>query len=192
MTRAPWCDEACFAEPAVHILQDGRMATLVDPPSPVDDPRTVGTDQFIFWTLPLDIVLQAVWYRAVGFGMIQMRLLSTLWDVLAIFAWNMLLESLGAGARLRLTALVLIAFDYSFVRCGSEGRMDMMSAALGFFGIAMFLRLHQGSYARCLRPPRWDSRSCGSQGGDSVGGILRLQLKPCARNLSGAGVRSSA
>jgi hypothetical protein len=150
ITRAPWCDEAYFAEPALQIIQIGRMATIVDPPSPIDDPRTVGTDRFVFWTLPLDIVLQAGWYKALGFGMVQMRLLATLWAFVAMAAWWMILKSMGAGIHLRLIALALIAFDYSFIRSGSEGRMDMMSAALGFLGIAFFLRLQERNYMRAI------------------------------------------
>jgi hypothetical protein len=148
--RAPWCDEAYFAEPALQINQIGRMATLVNPPSPIDDPRTVGSDRYIFWTLPLDIVLQAAWYRIVGFGMIQMRLLATIWGLAAIAAWWAILAKLGAGRLLRLTATVLISVDYSFVRSGSEGRMDMMSAALGWMGVALFLHFEERGYLRAL------------------------------------------
>jgi len=150
VTRAPWCDEAYFAEPALQINQIGRMATLVNPPSPIDDPRTVGTDRYIFWTLPLDIILQAAWYRVFGFGMVQMRLLATCWGLTAIWAWWAILTRIGASPRLRLVATALIAVDYSFVRSGSEGRMDMMSAALGFLGIAVFLGLEEGGFLRAI------------------------------------------
>jgi len=149
-TRAPWCDEAYFAEPAYQILKIGKMATLVSPPSPVDDPRTFGTDQYIFWTLPLDIVLQAAWYKVVGFGMIRMRALSLLWGLVAIWAWWMILKKLGADARMRVVALALIALDYAFLRGSSEGRMDVMSAALGFLGIAIFVLEEERNYTRAI------------------------------------------
>ena len=150
VTRAPWCDEAYFAEPALQINQIGRMATIVDPPSPIDDPRTVGTDRFVFWTLPLDIVLQAGWYRVLGFGMVQMRLLATIWALVAMAAWWTILRRLGAGIKLRVVVLALISLDYSFVRSGSEGRMDMMSAALGFLGIALFLKFQERAYVKAI------------------------------------------
>jgi hypothetical protein len=148
VTRAPWCDEAYFAEPAYQILKIGRMATLVTPPSPIDDPRTFGTDRFIYWTLPLDIVLQAGWYKLVGFGMIPMRLLSLLWGLVALGAWWTILTKIGANQYQRLTALALIAVDYAFVRSASEGRMDMMAAALGFLGIAIFLSCETSNYSK--------------------------------------------
>ena len=147
-TKAPWCDEAYFAEPAYQLLQTGKMATVVMPPSPIDDPKTFGTDRYTFYALPLDLVMQAGWYRVVGFGILQMRLLSMLWGAVAIGAWWIILTALGADERLRWCALAMVALDYTFVRAGSDGRMDMMSAALGFLGVGLFLRVQERSYAR--------------------------------------------
>jgi hypothetical protein len=149
-TRAPWCDEAYFAEPAYQLLHIGKLATVVEPPSPIDDPKTLGTDRYTFYTMPLDLVLQAGWYRVAGFGLPQLRALSTLWGMVAIGAWWMILTGIGAGARLRLVALAMIALDYTFIRAGSDGRMDMMSAALGFLGLGLFLRLQERAYSRAV------------------------------------------
>lgn len=149
-TRAPWCDEAYFAEPAYQLLHIGKMASVVVPPSPIDDPKTVGTDRYTFYTLPLDLVVQAAWYRVVGFGLLQLRTLSLLWGMVALFAWNLILKSLGANPRLRLLCLLMIGLDYTFVRVGSDGRMDMMSAALGFLGIGLFLNFQPISYTRAV------------------------------------------
>jgi hypothetical protein len=149
-TRAPWCDEAGFAESALQINKIGRMAVLATAMAPVEDPRTIGQDRYVYWVLPLDIVAQAAWYRIVGFGMVQMRLLATLWGLVALGAWWVILKRLGAGPWLGIATCALIAMDYSFVRSGSEGRMDMMSAALGFAGIAVFLTLEGQGYTKAI------------------------------------------
>ena len=149
-TRAPWCDEAYFAEPAYQLLHLGKMASVVVPPSPIDDPKTFGTDRYTFYTLPLDLVVQAAWYRVTGFGLLQLRALSLLWGMVALLAWNLILKSLGANPRLRLLCLLMIGVDYTFIRVGSDGRMDMMSAALGFLGIGLFLHFESVSYTRAV------------------------------------------
>ena len=149
-TRAPWCDEAYFAEPAYQILKVGKMATFVSLPDQTDEPRTAGTDRYLYWTLPLDIVLQAGWYKIVGFGMVRMRALSMLWGLVAMGSWWVILRRMGAEPLLRVAGVALIILDYAFVKGGSEGRMDVMGAALGFMGIAIFLSWEERGYARAI------------------------------------------
>ena len=146
ITRAPWCDEAYFAEPAYRLSTVGELSTKVVPPSPFDDPKTLGTDHYTFYTMPLDLVLQAGVYRVLGFGYVQMRLLSLLWGIAAVMAWWLILLALGADHRLRLIATSMVALDYAFVRAGSDGRMDMLSASLSTLGLAAFLMLQKRSY----------------------------------------------
>ena len=147
ISRAPWCDEAYFSEPAYRLATVGEMSTAVVPPSPFDDPKTLGTDHYTFYTMPLDLVLQAGWYRVAGFGYVQMRVLALLWGVAAIVGWWLILVALGADWRLRLVSTAMVALDYAFVRAGSDGRMDMMSAALSTLGLATFLMLQKRRYS---------------------------------------------
>ncbi len=150
LTRAPWCDEAYFAEPAYSLLHTGHMASIVAPPSPIDDPKTFGTDRYMFYTMPLDLILQAGWYAIAGFGIFQMRLLTLGWACVSLAAWWLILTRLGAGSALRLAAIALIALDYTFIHTASDGRMDMMSASLGVLGVAVFLKLQQSNYTRAV------------------------------------------
>lgn len=150
ITRAPWCDEAYFAEPAYRLASVGQMASAVVPPSPVDDPKTLGTDQYTFYTMPLQLLLQAGWYKAVGFGYVRMRLPSLFWGAAAVCGWWLILFALGADSRLRLVATAMVALDYALIRAASDGRMDMMSAALSTLGLAAFLLLEKQRYGHAV------------------------------------------
>lgn len=150
ISRAPWCDEAYFSEPAYRLATVGEMSTAVVPPSPFDDPKTLGTDHYTFYTMPLDLVLQAGWYRVAGFGYVQMRVLALLWGVAGIAGWWLILAAMGADRRLRVVGTAMVALDYAFVRAGSDGRMDMMSAALSTLGLATFLVLQKRHYGRAV------------------------------------------
>ncbi len=150
LTRAPWCDEAYFGEPAYRLSTMGQMATLVVPPSPIDDPKTVGTDRYTFYAMPLHLVLQAGWYKVAGFGLTQQRLLSLFWGLVALASWWVILVVLSAPALLRIAAIAFTALDYTFIRASSDGRMDMMSAALGTLALAVFLSVQRKRYSRAV------------------------------------------
>jgi hypothetical protein len=150
LTRAPWCDEAYFGEPAYRLSTVGQMSTLVVPPSPIDDPKTVGTDRYTFYAMPLHLVMQAGLYKIAGFGITQQRLISFVWALVALVSWWVILAALGADAYFRTGALALTTLDYTFVRASSDGRMDMMSAALGTLGLAVFLCLQSRWYSRAI------------------------------------------
>ena len=146
-TKAPWCDEGYFAEPALQLSQGGAMATTAVPPSPIDDPKTQGTDRATYYVMPLNLLLQAGWYKVAGFGILQMRLLSVMWGAVELSALILILRAVRAPDGLIALTLALVGLDYTFIRAASDGRMDLMSAALGLLGIALYLRFRQARLA---------------------------------------------
>src|SRR4030095_8567337 len=71
------------------------------------------------------------------------RLLSLFWGLIAMCAWGVILWTLTGQPLLTLGSLGLIAVDYHFLMQASDGRMDMMTVALGWSGVAAYLLLRE-------------------------------------------------
>lgn len=143
LTQRPWCDEAWFSSPALMLITKGSFGTPVLDPGGIWFPLT-GINQYTYWIMPLHPFSQAPWYKIFGFGVLQMRAYSIMWGLVALASWLFIMKVLSNGNRkLALLCTSLIAFDYIFIQRSSEGRMDIMSAALGFAAIAAYLGLRK-------------------------------------------------
>lgn len=147
LTKRPWVDEAWFAIPALNLLTRGVLATT--------NLETAGTwlagvDQYTYWITPLHFVTQAGWYSIFGFGVISLRALSMVWGVVALLAVFVIVDRLTRQRRVALLAIGIVATDYTFIRAASDGRMDMMNAALGFAGLASYLLLRSQGLTRAI------------------------------------------
>jgi len=142
LTERPGTDEGYFANPAFNLLTKGSMTTTVL--------ETYGTpfkgmDQHTYWIMPLQPLALSVWYRLFGFGVFSTRVLSIFWGIVALVSWFVIVSSLFKRAALAFLVVALLSCDYIFIVCAASGRMDMMSAALGFAGIASYLLLRERS-----------------------------------------------
>jgi len=61
-TRAPWCDEAWFGNPAYNLAYKGFMGTTVlDPASSTwKSVKLTGIDRHTYWVMPLGCVKKAM------------------------------------------------------------------------------------------------------------------------------------
>ncbi len=145
VTRAPWCDEAWFGNPAYNLAYKGFMGTTVlDPASSTwKSVKLTGIDRHTYWVMPLNLVTNAAGFRVFGFSIFSMRLLSLVWGLLALGAWGAILWKLTGQPVLTLGSLGLIAVDYHFLMQASDGRMDVMTVALGWSGVAAYLMLRE-------------------------------------------------
>ena len=75
------------------------------------------------------------------------RSLSIVLGLVALTSWFIIVRSLFKLTSLAFLVLALLSCHYIFIVCASAGRMDMMSAALGFAGFATYLRLRESSLA---------------------------------------------
>ena len=142
LTEIPGTDEGYFANPAFNLLTKGTFSTTVM--------ETFGTpfkgmDRHTYWIMPLQPLALSFWYRVFGFGVFSTRSLSIVWGLVAIVSWFMIVRSLFKRTSLAFLVAALLACDYIFIVCASSGRMDMMSAALGFAGFASYLHLRERS-----------------------------------------------
>jgi hypothetical protein len=147
-TRAPWCDEAWFGNPAYNLAYKGFMGTTVLDPagSTWKSVKLTGIDRHTYWVMPLNLLLNAAGFRIFGFSIFSMRLVSLLWGLIALCAWGVILWKLTGQTLLVLASLGLIAVDYHFLMQASDGRMDVMALALGWSGVAAYLLLRERSF----------------------------------------------
>ncbi|HEX6717754.1 MAG TPA: hypothetical protein VF088_11625 [Pyrinomonadaceae bacterium] len=142
LTEIPGTDEGFFANPAFNLLTKGSLSTTV-----LETFATPfkGMDRHTYWIMPLQPLALSFWYRVFGFGVFSTRSLSIVWGLVALVSWFIIVRSLFKRTSLALIVLALLSCDYIFIVCASSGRMDMMSAALGFAGFATYLRLRERS-----------------------------------------------
>jgi 4-amino-4-deoxy-L-arabinose transferase-like glycosyltransferase len=147
-TRAPWCDEAWFGNPAYNLAYKGFMGTTVLEPSGSTwkSVKLTGIDRHTYWVMPLNLLFNAVGFRVFGFSIFSMRLLSLLWGLIALCAWGAILWKLTGQPLLTMGSLGLIAVDYHFLLQASDGRMDVMTVALGWSGVAAYVMLRERSF----------------------------------------------
>src|ERR1035441_9933499 len=151
-TPAPWCDEAWFGNPAYNLAYKGFMGTtILDPASSTwKSVKLTGIDRHTYWVMPLNLLWNAAGFRAFGFSVFSMRLVSLVWGLLALGAWGAILWKLTGQPMLTLGSLGLIAVDYHFLLQASDGRMDVMTVALGWSGVAVYLLLRERSFPRAV------------------------------------------
>jgi 4-amino-4-deoxy-L-arabinose transferase-like glycosyltransferase len=138
VTERPAVDEGTFADPALNLYRNHSMGSLFLP-----DHNLKGIHQRTYWIHPLHIVAQAGWYHLVGFSIVKMRGMSMLFGMAAIFAWFVIAKSLFKDNLLAMVVAVLVASDYYFLVASAWGRMDMMTASLGFCGYAFYLAFRE-------------------------------------------------
>jgi len=142
LTAIPGTDEGWFANPAFNLRTKGSFGTTV-----METFATPfkGIEQRTYWIMPLQPLALSVWYRVFGFSVFSSRSLSILWGLVALASWFIIVRSLFKRTSLGLLVLALLSVDYIFIVCASSGRMDMMSASLGFAAFASYLWLRERS-----------------------------------------------
>lgn len=144
VTQKPDIDEGWFSNPAWTLASKGFMGTTVVQESNFKGGRDLtGMNRRTYWIMPLQMLCEAVWFKIFGLGVLQMRLLSALWGLVALFCWWRISSSLLEDDLLATIATGAIAVDYTFVRVAAQGRMDMMCAALGLAGVALYLHFRK-------------------------------------------------
>jgi uncharacterized membrane protein len=93
--------------------------------------------------MPLHRLALSAAYEVYGFSVFSTRMISILWGLVALASWFVIVNSLFERLSLSLLVVGLLSVDYVFIVCASSGRMDMMSAALGFAALATYLALRE-------------------------------------------------
>jgi len=153
-TKRPWVDEAWFTGPALDLATHGRFGTPILEPTgshlTLYKPGAVltGINQHTYWIMPLYPLSLAVWGKMFGFSVFSIRVPSLFWGVLLLGSVWIIVRRLGGTPGAAALATAILAMEFGFIDAGSDGRMDMMSAALGFAGLAAYLSLRERSLIR--------------------------------------------
>lgn len=148
-TKRPWVDEAWFTAPALDLATHGRLGTpLLEPTGShlsIGEPRYVlkGITQRTYWVMPLHLILQSAWGTLFGFTVWSMRIPAVLWGLICLFSIRTIVIRLYDSEAAATLAAAVLATEFGFLESASDGRMDMMCAALGFAGLAIYLHLRE-------------------------------------------------
>ena len=132
--RAPFRDEAWFASPALSLLDGGTTGTsLLTERSGegfLNGRKLTRIDQVTYWSMPLHFVSLAAWCAVAGFGLLQVRLHSLLWALVALWGLIQISRSLGPASPPRWLVLLICGLDFMFITMSAHGRMEMMCLGL--------------------------------------------------------------
>jgi len=145
LTRAPWSAEAWAAIPALNLADHGVMATTV---LEFKNTWLQGLDRHTYWLMPFHLLMQAAWYKLLGFSLLKQRLLSVFFAVVLLGSWSRIVFQLTGLRSAAFAVWIILGFDFTFLEGAANGRMDMACAALGSSAIAVWLSLGAAS-------PRW-------------------------------------
>ena len=136
----PQIDEGMFASPAYNLANHGHFGTTV---LETEKAGLLRIDQRTYWVMPMFLLSSSASFKAFGFSLFSMRLVSVLWGLVLIVAVYFIALRISGSEVTALFALALAACDYMVLETASSARMDMMSASLGFSAIAVYLVLRE-------------------------------------------------
>src|SRR5262249_36908358 len=128
LTQSPWMDEGMFADVAFSFRNFGHLGSSVL--APYGYQELPGVHQYTYWQFPLYFMALGSWFRVLPVTAVWMRLFSVAWGFVFISSWFVFVRSLSRKESLALLTASLIALDYAVLVTASNGRMDMMCAAL--------------------------------------------------------------
>ena len=144
LTQCPWMDEGMFADVALNFRNFGHLgSSVLDPYGYQELP---GVHQYTYWQFPLYFAALGTWWRVLPATVIWMRLFSVAWGCAFVISWFAVVRSLSRKDSLALLAASLVAFDYSLLVSASNGRMDMMCAALGLAGLGGYFYFRDSNW----------------------------------------------
>jgi hypothetical protein len=140
LRKKPWCDEGWFFDPVYNLLVHGTTGTSI---LQADGTPFSGIEKRTYWQVPFYFVAEAGWMAVFGLSLFAMRALSEAAGVFFLLSWVYIVHKLGFSRRVVLLTAVFMATDYVTVSTAADGRMDMLSAALGAGALAAYLKFRE-------------------------------------------------
>lgn len=140
LTHRPQIDEGMFASPAYNLAFSGHFGTTV-----LEKEKATLTriDERTYWVMPMYLLNAAASFKALGFSLFNMRLVNVVWGLVLLTAVYFIARKISDDKRTALIATILASCDYMVLETASSARMDMMTAALGYAAIAVYLALRE-------------------------------------------------
>src|SRR5579863_9522995 len=148
VTQEPYIDECNYSLPSWNLVTRGTFGMqLLEPVHYTMMPTWTrilpGIDKHWFAFMPLPMAVQVPWYKIFGYTIFSVRFYSFAWTIVALTACFFLARQLTHDRAIAILSVALIAIDQIFIRRGTFGRMDMMSAGLGFAGLSFYVNLRE-------------------------------------------------
>jgi hypothetical protein len=144
-TRIPWWDEGLFTDIALNFRNHGHLGSrLLDPHGYLNWPQV---HHYTYWQFPLYLVALGTWLHIVPPAIQWIRIFSIVWGCLYIYCWFAMVRCVTRNEALALLVASIVALDYPTLASVTDGRMDMMCAALGQAGLASFI---------CVKDSNWN------------------------------------
>ncbi len=153
MARAPWWDEGLFSDVALRFKTLGHLGSSVL--ATAGYVTLPGVHQYTYWQMPLYLVTLGAWLKLLPFNIEDVRLFSVFWGLVYISAWLVFVRYLSGSRQLALLTAAVVALDYSLINAASDGRMDMMCAALGQAALACYAWLRGRDTTLALKVAAW-------------------------------------
>ena len=140
INKAPWFDEGGYANIGYNLFNHGHLGTSILSSQLEDWPKA---NYYTFSTTPFSFVLQAGWYHLFDFGLIQLRSLSALFGLILILSIYIITKNIFQNSWVAIIVSLLVASDYNMITWATDGRMDIISAGFGFFGLAVYITMRE-------------------------------------------------
>lgn len=140
LTHRPQIDEGMFASPALNLADKGHFGTTV---LETEKSPLTRIERRTYWVMPLFLLNVSASFKVLGSSLFTMRLVSVFWGLVLISAWYFIALKLSENRNIALFCLIFVACNYTVLDTASSGRMDIMSASLGFAAIASYLLLRE-------------------------------------------------
>mgnify|MGYP001327287586 CR=1 FL=1 len=136
LTHRPQIDEGMFASPAYNLAFNGHFGTTV---LETEKATLTRIDERTYWVMPMFLLSSAAAFKTLGFSLVSMRLVNVFWGIVLLAAVYLIARKISGDRCTALIAIILASCDYMVLETASSARMDMMTAALGFAAIAVYL-----------------------------------------------------
>ncbi len=150
-TKAPWCDEGWFANPAYNLAFHGYMGTnVLEPSGHFLNAYLKGIQERTYIVVPIHMVALAGWFRLFGFSLLAMRAYSIIWGVLGLLFLFYILYRLFPDARVAQLGTLLTAIDFMYLWSSADGRMESCANALALASLAAYLYLRERNFRNAV------------------------------------------
>ena len=136
LTHRPQIDEGLFASPAYNLAFNNFLGTTV---LEIENSPLTRINERTYWVQPLFLLNAAAAFKIFGFSLFTLRLVSIFWGLILLASWFVIMDKLSANRSVAILCLIFVALDYVILDNSASGRMDMMSASLGFAALAVYL-----------------------------------------------------
>jgi hypothetical protein len=150
-TKAPWCDEGWFANPAYNLAFRGNLGSNVLEPSGFYlNAYFRGVQQRTYYAMPTDLVALAGWIRMFGLSAFSARVYSICWGAIALVVLFYVLKRLFPDRRVAVLGTLLTSIDFIFLWSTADVRMEAPANALALGSLATYLYFRERDYQKAV------------------------------------------